>query len=219
MITASDPAYQDTLLVKRGQKIMPVVFAQLLAWINKKYSVRAINLCYDQVRADHQPRIEIVFESGADLQKFCTSTPWNYDKAIQRKIADEFEQMVKAHGSQNEYPTDRLIVNYSDFAAIARGEAGNQLPREQRMEFLKTFIKDPVWEIHLHGAALMVFFFEEGQVSRYRDSPLIEEMKREYYSLIKPFDEFGYIHEITVGFDSKEEFDRKYGGNWLNYYR
>lgn len=42
-----------------------------------------------------------------------------------------------------------------------------------------------------------------------------------YFAILKPHDEFDYLvqESFTVAFDSKQNFDNNYQGNWFYYYK
>ena len=64
-------------------------------------------------------------------------------------------------------------------------------------------------------------FYTRDQVKRYVAKGCKESYARRYFEILKPYDEFGYLteQEFTVNFDSKQNFDDNYAGNWYYYYK
>jgi hypothetical protein len=91
-------------------------------------------------------------------------------------------------------------------------------------EILKTFTsfyeKDDVWQIHSGHSWLTVFLFKESQIQQNEDLPKYAELKAGYLRLVKKYLDPPYseIDKISLSFDSKENFEKKYNGNWYDYY-
>ena len=90
------------------------------------------------------------------------------------------------------------------------------------MEALKARIGNPhIWEISRCFGYVTFFFFSDDQVRRYEEEGKRGIYARMYFELLKPHDEFDYLREsdFNVKFDSKQNFDDNYRGNWLYYYK
>lgn len=95
------------------------------------------------------------------------------------------------------------------------------IPKEALDAFFAKYQKDDVWQIHQGGDALLnVFLYKEDEIEVNR--PLIKyvAMREDYLKLVKehldsPSSE---ITEVALIFDSKENFEQKYNGNWYEYY-
>ena len=78
-----------------------------------------------------------------------------------------------------------------------------------------------LWKIRRYFGSVTFFFFTDSQVKESKARGLFPVYKKEYLKLVKVHDEFGYLNKgcIYVGFDSKENFDTNYRGNWFYYDR
>src|SRR5690554_4930853 len=96
MITTNDYSYKDTKLIKQGKKNMNAIFTELAKWINNKYSVNVLNICYEEISSSNskRPRLEIVLEYKKDVQKFKDSKNVNYDSVKQEEIKCKFKEIV-----------------------------------------------------------------------------------------------------------------------------
>jgi len=64
-------------------------------------------------------------------------------------------------------------------------------------------------------------FYTDLQVAERRTDGSEQAYRQAYFDVLKSHDEFGYLSaaDYTVAFDSKERFDRVFGGSWLFYDR
>jgi hypothetical protein len=219
MLSTKDLDYIDTKLVKQGKKALNIAFVEIIEWVELEFQVKLLNIYYDINKPFNNPRINIVLETHEDEQKFRAKDKINFDKKKQDTIARKFIDLIKTHGLTDEYRTDKLFVYFSSFSPIAVSEAGMRICQDLLMKFKENYINDFIWEIHHSGSRLVVFFDKHKEIEMYRNTKIIEEIKKEYFNLIKPYDEFNFIKEISVSFDSKENFKKKYDGSWMNYYR
>jgi hypothetical protein len=94
------------------------------------------------------------------------------------------------------------------------------IPEEILKTFLHSYEKGDVWKIHSGDRWLTIFFHTDRQIKDNEDLPIHQQMKEEYYKLVDKYLELRLsdASQIIINFDSKENFDKKYKGNWYNYY-
>ena len=94
------------------------------------------------------------------------------------------------------------------------------IPGEIMDAFNSSYTKEDVWQIHSGHSWLTVFLFKENQIEENRDLPKYVEMKALYLKLVNKYLDPPYseIDKIHLSFDSKENFEAKFGGNWYDYY-
>jgi|GEM_PF-5378152 len=94
------------------------------------------------------------------------------------------------------------------------------IPDEILKAFTTSYEKEDIWQIHSGDSWLTVFLFYESQIEQNQDLPKYHEMKEGYLKLVKKYLDppASEIDEIQLSFDSKENFEKKYGGNWYDYY-
>jgi hypothetical protein len=94
------------------------------------------------------------------------------------------------------------------------------IPREIMEAFNSSYTKEDVWQVHSGHSWLTVFLFKESQIEENRDLPKYAEMKAGYLELVNKYLDppDSEIDKINLSFDSEENFDKKYGGNWYDYY-
>jgi hypothetical protein len=219
MITSIDPEYKDTIDVLRGERTLPEISQRLIKWINKEYEVQAINVYYDKIIPDDRPRIQIIFENSEDNAKFRENGIGNYLVEKQKAIAEKYIELVKELGLKDSYRTDNVFVCYSEFSSIYRSNIYNSVPKDQLEELFQKYKNQHVWQIQVYGSGLIVFFYTNDEKNSRDNDKMIENLQDEYFSLLKPFDEFGYLNKTWVKKESKEDFDKIYEGNWFYWSR
>ncbi|MCC9606824.1 hypothetical protein LOC69_13060 [Blastopirellula sp. JC733] len=191
----------------------------MAAWISKIWNSRVLNVVYERVGPTAIPRLEVVLEDHADVERFCVG-PLQYDTRKQNAIATKFLKLI-ADVPDGTFEVDRLFVIFSAFAPIAREEADNHLTKSDIANLLVRIGNPDLWTINRFSGHATFFFYTEEQVARYKVVGLEEEYAHRYYYLVKPYDEFGYLSldDYRINFDSKENFDKKFQSSWFYYYR
>lgn len=216
----SDKDYQQTKRLKKEGSSLPSPFSEIADWIATKYEVRVINIVYDTVIPDSRPRLSVVLELDADALKFRESAIGNFNRIDQKRIAEEFERIVAVQPDAR-FETDGLLVVFTSFERVARIEANEGVP-EAAIKRLKSQLgDDELWEISRCFDGATFFFFTDEQLRRSEEAGVRESYTQEYARLVEPYDEFGYLKRsgVMVSFDSKENFDTNYQGNWYYYYK
>lgn len=220
MIVPTDADYIETKRLKRdGRKPLPP-FDELAEWISSEYHVEVLNLFYDRFIPDGRPRLTVIFESKKDELKFRESALGNYNRIDQKRISEQFSRIIAAQHNVR-FSTDGLLVIFSSFEPVARMEA-NQSVSEANLEGLKKKLGNAdLWTISRQFESVTFFFYTEDQIKKYEAAELRDRYAQEYSKLIQPHDEFGYYSKTGVSafFDSKENFDMNYQGNWYYYYK
>ena len=64
-------------------------------------------------------------------------------------------------------------------------------------------------------------FYTDDHIRIYEALGCKASYSRLYYEILKPNDEFGYLTlaNFSASFDSKQNFDTNYKGNWFFYYK
>ena len=95
------------------------------------------------------------------------------------------------------------------------------IPSDILETFLNSYKKGDIWQVHqLNDKWLIVFLFRDEQIALNKNLPIYQTMKDEYFKLVKQYLNVGISssEDISIQFDSKENFESKYDGNWYYYY-
>lgn len=219
MIMPSDQDYLETKRLKKSGRPLASPFLELADWIASEYDVRVLNIRYDTVIPDKRPRLNVILEWERDQKKFRDGRG-NFDQVKQDSIVEQFKRLL-AEQHVRGIVTDRLLVIFSAFEAVARIEA-NEKVTEADLDRLKRVLANPdLWHISRLFDSATFFFYTAAQAEGYDAKGLRKVYAEEYLRVVKPHDEFGYVAQtgILVAFDSKENFDTNYQSNWFYYYR
>lgn len=218
LVTSSDKEYKSTKRIKRGEEQLASPFRELADWISRRWEVSVLNVAYDGRCELHAPRIQVILEYGRELQQFRAGS--NFDPAKQLEIKSKFMELAGNESVVCENLSDLFVV-FSAFAPIAIEEAVGRLS-EQDVNSMKRYIQNPdLWDVLRCFRQIVFLFYTDSQVAKYIKSGKLPEYRELCYKLLKPYDEFGYLVEgdLQVSFDSKQNFDKNYQGNWFNYFR
>ena len=144
----------------------------------------------------------------------------NFNQKKQNAIELQFREIINRQ-TDHDYDVEGLFVVFSAFSPLARQEADSKIS-EKEIESLKRRINNPeIWEISRCFGHVTFMFYTDAQVEKYTAKDIKTEYKSMYFELLRPHDEFGYLSEdnFEVDFDSKQNFEENYKGNWFYYYK
>ena len=193
-------------------------FSDLAAWISEKWAITVLNVIYDRRNDLHAPRIQVILERSNELQSFRDG--YNFDKKKQNAVALQFLEIISRQ-TDHDYDVEGLFVIFSAFSPLARQEADSKIS-EKEIESLKHRINNPeIWEISRFFGHVTFMFYTNAQVDKYTAKGIKTKYKSMYLELLRPYDEFGYLSEdnFAINFDSKQNFEENYKGNWFYYYK
>jgi hypothetical protein len=240
MYFSTDKLYKLSKEALRGKK-QGIVYAKLIDWTKEEFDIKVIYIDLVIKNKGNQPRLHLILETRKDYQKILIES--GYNPKIQSKIAKKFNELLKIENQKNGKKTkqsfiEKLLFNiglksnlkqnfeniwvcYSVFLTVYSTEISTEFTKEKIDELIKKYKKDNVWEIHLSSFYITIFLEKENQIEESRQKPLFEKLKDEYFEIVKEKDEFGLFKKelINLAFDSKENFDKNYEGNWFYYYK
>lgn len=218
MITSSDAEYKATREIKRRTTQLSAPFDELVAWISKRWAVTVLNVIYDPRNDLHAARLQVILEYKEEKDSFFDGL--NFDDEKQQAIASRFREIVN-RSPFHRYDLEGLFVVFSAFAPIALEEVDSKITDSQ-IEALQHRIGNPdLWKISRFFGHVTFMFYTDAQAKAYAASGKREAYARQYFEVLKPYDEFGYlsIETFEVHFDSKQNFDDNYQSNWYYYYK
>lgn len=218
MITSSDREFKSTKRIKQGKKRLRAPFDELAEWIAATRKVTVLNIIYDRANSLHAPRLQVILEYQSHAQKFYRGV--NFDRRQQNAIAKKFLEIIE-RDNHHDFEVNGLFVVFSAFSPIAKEEADSQIS-EADIEALKKRIGNPdLWEISRCFGRVTFFFFTDEQTKKHETQGKKDEYARMYFELLKAHDEFGYLkrNQFKIHFDSKQNLDENYNGNWYYYYK
>ena len=218
MIDPNNKEYIETKNIKKGLNKIASPFAELADWIFLHFGVRPLNIVYDILEHNKQPRLQVIFEKYKDNTSFKTAISLLPNEDKKSIIQNAFNELIK---NDERFTGDNLYIISGAFEPIAKVEANRNI-ESQKLDTLKEDLKGyQIWEIKRSFSSGIFFFFSDDQLNKNNNTETKNKFKREYLKLIKECDEFGYIDEeiFSIKLDSKENFDKNYQSNWFYYFR
>ncbi|WP_367899203.1 hypothetical protein AB3N61_18565 [Leptospira sp. WS58.C1] len=216
----ADKEYRDTKLIIKGKTVLKSPFLEFANWLSIEYGVNVLNIVYDKVIPDNRPRLQIILKKRNELLSFQEKDSINFDRMKQKKITEKFVELVKSKNI-NQFDTNSIFSVFSAFDSIALIEANENISNWQIEELISNYSKLEIWKIERSFGAAVCFFYKNQQLENAINKGKTDLISSSYFNLLKRFDEFSLIERdlFTLSFDSKENFDRNYNGNWFNYWR
>jgi hypothetical protein len=218
MVSSSDKEYIESIAIKRGLKKLESPFSDLANWIKINFGVKPLNIVFDILEHNKQPRLQVIFERYNDNTSFKADNGLFPNADRQVIIQNAFRDFIKNYPK---FTADNLYVIFNSFEPIAKEEANGKI-NNQKLENLKGELKGyPIWEIRRNFSTGIFFFYTDEQLSKYDNDDTKSRFKNEYLKIIKECDEFDYIDNLTfsIKLDSKENFDKNYQSNWFYYHK
>ena len=235
MIVPSDKDYKETKLIKEGKTSIDPDFRPLADWIDKNYNVRVLNIYYDITTGAYNkpfPRLNIIFEHLEDELKFRDGYLGNFHSDKQKIIAKKFDELVNGNkqrvpiwsfiiSKNNKYDVEGLLVIFDAFKPVARDEANEGIPEIDINNLIKEINNVDIWKIVRFAAGATFFFYTDMQSDSAKTTGYIHKLADKYFDLLKKYDKFDYFDRKTfsISVDSKENFEKKYEGNWYYYFK
>jgi hypothetical protein len=241
MYFSTDKLYKLSKETLRGKK-QEIVFDKLVNWTNERFEINVIYIEFEIDKKDNKHRLHLILESQKDYQKILSKS--GYDKEIQSEISKKYQELLSVENQNNIAQNkntfvDKFLLNigiksnlnkksfeniwvcYSVFLTVYANEISGELSKQKIAELIKKYKKDNVWEIHMNSFYITIFVEKENQIEKNRINPIFEKIKEEYFEIVKEKDEFGLFKKeyINLAFDSKENFEKNYEGNWYYYYK
>jgi hypothetical protein len=94
------------------------------------------------------------------------------------------------------------------------------IPDDIMKEFQRKYETGDIWQVHTGDTWLTFFLYSNDQIEHNKTLPIYEQIRNEYFDLLVKY-RYNLVcqaDDITIYFDSKENFETKYRGNWQFYY-
>lgn len=213
-----DESYKLAKEIKKGNISVETHFIPFIDWINKKYSVKVLSVSieYEKIKNKTTPQISIILERTSDFNKFVDNI-LTIDINKQKECVEAFLKLYPKKIKN----VEEAFITFDNFEKTAIYEAIINIKKEELEEIRKSVDKDRLWLIDNAMGFFVVFTNTEQEREDIVNSNYYRIIKDKLFNLLKLYDEFNYItlDNLKVEFDSKENFEKNYRGNWFYYYR
>jgi hypothetical protein len=220
-----DYSYKLTRPIILGQKETKTKYIDFINWINSNYKVKVCNIRVTRIRISKrlpketsQPRfdIKIILEYELDFNKFMKKPQiYEFDENKKKHILKKYVELVDKSKNNNLY-----FITFDNFESGAKYEINNSITKDEISLLISKNSKNDIWSIAKNSGSAICFMYTSKQLEALSDKRK-EIITDEYFKLLKNHDIFGYYRRdsFSIYFDTKENFENNYNGNWLYYLR
>jgi hypothetical protein len=220
VISARDPGYKETLRIKLGKTALSGPGARLCAWIESHYAApRPINVHFDTIHDGTLPRLNIIFDHRGDGASFHKKDGSGYNTRKQRRVLKAARELgVLDHLEPDEQ--EKTLVIFSEFENAVRDEAAAAITEADVNAIRSTMPGPAVWLVSRIFGCAIVFFETNSEMKSAEGRRAQEAWRQALQSKSRDYDACRYFDAdpLQVHFDSRENFEKTYNGNWRAYY-
>jgi hypothetical protein len=218
--------FKQTIATYKGAYQLPPVLANTLQWIRDSYQVNPINVAFETLGNLYSQSISIVFETKEDRDKM-----WAHCDAIASQFFNEIfkkenQEAIAGHGRilglrQKKLPG--ATFTFESLEQLSLRSAVLQLGKGH--EALIADYPDLLWNIRYAENRFIIFYFTEEQVMKSNENGITNKIIANFIQMLKKFDELNLItHDLLINshalvVDSKENYDKNFGGEDWMYFR
>jgi len=200
--------------------------AELRNWISSEFNVSVVHIVHDAIDiGPHtgRPRLNIILETDNDYHSWKTDVI-TIRPDVRDKVLRKFASIAKRYPDLPAENVHLILDNFSDQClvqacyAILEAKAGVETDAEQ---IVNHFNFVPIWQIDGWAREIVVFLHTDEDIQQRTDDGTCQLIADACFKAVKQYDEFNYLSVTTfrLRFDSKQNLDKNYKGNLLNYWR
>ncbi len=220
MISKLDPGYKETMRIKLGKAALPAAELKLCAWIASHYAAPLpINVHFDKIHDDELPRLNIIFDRRGDGASFRKKDGTGYNTRKQKSVLKAARKLgVLDHLDMASQ--ERTLVIFSEFENAVRSEVAAAI-KDADVEAIRSAMSGPsVWLVSRIFGCAIVFFETTSEMKSGAGKRAQDAWRTALQSKSRDYDACRYFdaEPLQVHFDSRENFEKTYNGNWRTYY-
>ena len=223
MYFPTDKLYIETKSIMLGEMVIKKEFLEFANWAKHNLNISILNASFSLKNRNTLPSLHIVFERQKDYNQLHGDPEYPYNKKYNNLIASNFLRIVrelKMDGFAN-YQGENFHMSYSVFSKIAIIECLSKVSKSELNQIKEKYLSKGLWEISIHHDSVVIFYAREAEIKSNNKLGVTKEIENKIKDLAQQYDAFNYLKEepIFFGYDSKDNFDKNFNGNWYDYYR
>lgn len=204
-------------------KFAPAI-EEIINWIEATCSARPVSVTFQIKGTEYTQYVHIDFKSAADYRRSVAMHDQIRARFTQLIMDKERPSGLDGHGTVILIRTGKVPdvrVSYSSLEAAAFSTAYARLGKD----YLKILARRSslLWEIRGYNDMIIFFYFTDDQFSACHEDGTAEKIIGEFLDLLKAHDKENLITRASLNgfirFESKETFDRDFGGQEWMYFR
>lgn len=230
----TEKEYKQAKEIKRGKREISEDFIPLMNWVNRHYDVNVINFTIGPKIRNKKINIGIMLEFEKDDDKFSYRPGHSIFEENERigKMKIEIAQKIIEICSKKFFDmfhlkekhnigVDDFNFYFDSFETMAKEEVIERISDKKLDKILKSIDSPYLWKIYADYSNVVFFTYTEEQKDEIQGSEFSIKLNKIFFDLVKGRDEFDYwkFEDFNTQFDSKENFESVYEGNWFFYSR
>ncbi len=223
MINVDETNYKETMDILRGNKKLPHIFIELKDWLKCTYNITVYNFVVKERivnKAKQIYELHLLLSSAKDYNSIYVDYQSYKDK--QTEIAKKLRLLIEKYSLCNNGISKDIWIEFIDFEVEMRNEFYIRIFQKIADSLTDKYNKYSVWKIcpGLSFGSVIVFYYNDEDINNNSKDGINEQIKNDFYLASKEYDEFDVTRndEFSVKYDSKDSFEKNYGGNWRAYF-
>ena len=237
--------FKDTFSVLKGEKKLHPLFVEIKDYIEKEFDIKIYNVIFEKHSRFSFSKIsrllasrgkkytfECYVSSYSDMEKMEKQIPYederikgafirSHDRDKQNKIIEKLYELNQKYGIK--LPEDRKGICFdflpwfsSDYHGYLLYKVGNSIVKDIKKTYKD---KAKIWDVSSMNNCIAIFYEKDKDLKVNEENGITNEIKELVVSRMKKVDELNMYNTNHLIFDSKENVDKNYGGNLVNYFK
>ena len=206
--------------IKLGKAALQAPERQLCEWIAAYYvAPRPINAHFDTIHDGTLPRLNIIFDRRGDGASFHKKDGSGYNTRKQKRVLKAARELGVLDRLEPD-EQDKTLVIFSEFENAVRAEAAAAIT-EADVGTIRSAMPGPsVWLVSRIFGCAIVFFETNSEMKSSAGKRAQDAWRKALQSKSRDYDSCRYFDAdpLKVHFDSRENSEKIYNGNWRAYY-
>ncbi len=213
--------YEETKNIAHGKVKKSPILEELSNWFMSAYSAKILNFQFtkSEIPSVKGYRLYVIMNATEDYQKMFHS-PFKFKEEYMAQISKEFKRLALKYNFASEAQLADIFIRYNDFSVEARTDTNNIAVKEAKANIMGKY--PMIWDISADASyGAVVFYYLDKDVAENQNKDVNKTIQEEYYLLLKKYDELDFFtrDNMRLKFDSKENVDKNFQGNVINYFR
>jgi hypothetical protein len=223
MLFGDKRLYEQARAIKKGLSRLDPCLESVRSRLSEKLGIKILSLVYDTIDigpAKGRPRLNLIIETLDDFNRI-HENQFTIMQDVKETTLKEFTEIVGHMGKQSQFETRNVLLISDAFADEAMNQAAFKFTEKNTYSIIKAFPNEKLWKITGFGRHIVVFFVDENAKSLALANGATDRIRSACFERMKVYDEFNYLtlENLSVCFDTKENLDKNYQGNFYYYFK
>lgn len=222
IVFISREQYELMAGIKRGTREMDSLFAELICWIKSSFGISVVYFVHEE---QSQPQrcllLRMFLETMKEIQDIALDTQNRHlNFCHQEEIRAQFIKLVRTYKRENEFFLKNIRIIAWNFDDLAKEDAYGKANLEIKDHIRSNYADAPIHNIYTIFS-LAVFYHTDEQLAECQRNGTSGRIKADYYYFLKKYDEFNLFtpENFHCIFDSHENVEKNYQGNYYYYFK